>query len=80
MAIPPTDFQNSYELAVSFFVREVNMQLQACVVACGRYTLTANEYSWKGALLREGLRADRDHGTRWLHWWYRKLQLCFMLL
>ena len=22
----------------------------------------------------EGCRADRDHRTRWLHWWYRKLR------
>ena len=32
------------------------------------------------SLLSEGRRADRDHRTIWLHWWYRKLQLCCMLL
>ena len=27
-------------------------------------------------MLSEGRRADRDHRTGWLHWWYLKLQLC----
>ena len=31
-------------------------------------------------VLSEGRRADRDYRSRWLHWWYRKLQLCCMLL
>ena len=53
---------------------------RSAVLTVGLPVLTKDASCLLGSMLSEGRRADKDHRTRWLHWWYRKLQLCYLLL